>query len=679
MVFFGEENGSIPNQGPRGKPGIFPSRQEDGPSQAMAISRTKVQQPSSIALDPALEKALADSGYSAWALTILHDTKHPPSYHSSTNIDRHKSVLFHEDGWQRIQDAAVRASAARQATTQATAPSPVPEVAPTSDNVDHEPMAMTPSDADDESCPAAPLSASKRTLVLSSKPRRNRGRDAQPALNLTPRKRRHSSHSLSAESISEIAAPAAPQQRAFPVRGDFTFQISDSECVKWALRRLLDQLQQISLKALETEWIKVAEPKKQSNFPYSKKTTKGERKRNKTGPRIPQWWPIEESDYIEPHHNNKAGRTAVALALLRLRDRGSNWVDKLEFESRRVSLYFCSDKNDSKELEREQRRKRILCNIFLIAKYEEDFYFGCIDADSKVTAPDLSCVTTKSGKKKRRTNSSVQVSPRHSRATSTTTSPNSGSSPSELLSPANNLNLRDDSSYGIRSPHRLEEPPRHFLSGTPSTMPQSEHAVATLPRANAPHQPFRGHSYHGLLTTGLLDPEHSHIRARHSFDFNAKPSVSSYEGFGMDYHQTPRSQQYDVAQPPPPFAGWQNNSNLQPAYNVTASFPPRHNSLNGNYQVTESTFPGRGDFSFQAQDLMTSTAPYQDTIPVASPMSMAPPAMTRTYSQTGANGFQTANTQLPLSTSSPFQETQYREISRAGLQSFSINGHNQYQ
>ncbi|KAF2810930.1 uncharacterized protein BDZ99DRAFT_519605 [Mytilinidion resinicola] len=659
MVLVDDENCSIPGPGPRGKSSTPPSEQKDGPSQAVGKTTATAQQPPtpSIALDPAIRTALTDSSC-AWALTILHDAKRPASYYSSSNIERQKSVLFRSDGWQRIQ----RAAAARQQAPQAAPPSPLPETAPASGSVDDEP-------------------STKRALYRSSIPRPHRDNGN---LDVTPRKRRHSAHSLSAESsidMSAPATPAAPRQRALPHTGDFTFQISDSECVKWALQRLLDQLQQISLKALETEWIKVAEPKKQSNFPYSRKTPKGGRKRTKDGPRIPKWWPIEESEYIEPHHNNKAGRTAVAVALLRLRDRGSGWVDKLEAESRRVSLYFCSNKCDANELEREQRRKDVLSCIFLIARYEEDYHFGCIDADFEVTAPDIPSVSKKNVRKKARTYKSFQVSARDSRATSMA-SPSTGSSPSNLVSPARNLTLCDNSSLGIRSPHQPAESPRRFLGAMPTMISQSGHTLETLPTRTLPHgnghhQSFRDQSFHGATTTGLPDLEASHMRARHSYDYNAKPSVSPYDELGINY-EMPRNQQYEIPQSPAPFTGWQTNPNLQPTYSVSTSFPPRHNSLNGDYQVTESIFPGRSNFSFQAPDVMTSTTSYQGPVTAASPMSMAPP-MTRSYSQAGANEFQTANTPLPLSVSSPFQEGNYRENSGAGLQSYPMNGHNQYQ
>jgi hypothetical protein len=77
----------------------------------------------------------------------------------------------------------------------------------------------------------------------------------------------------------------------------------------------------------------------------------------------------------------------VALALLLLH-REEGWVDKLVQASKRVNLYFKSDKTETDpeahqyELEREKRRAKILDCIFTVAQQEEDCFFDVIGTNS---------------------------------------------------------------------------------------------------------------------------------------------------------------------------------------------------------------------------------------------------------------------------------------------------------
>jgi hypothetical protein len=262
-------------------------------------------------LDPAIQKAIASTACSAWALTLLHDNSVVSCY-SSRNIDQQKSLLFRDDGWDLVRRAVARANAAHLLAAQNAAASSVSGAAPATSHaiIDDEPMSMTASGTESGNSRHAELSSStKRTSGLPPKPRRNRNRTAQPLQHLTPRKRRHSSTSVSEGCSSQDVQLTTMKGPRFPSVGDFTFVIGDTVAVEFALTRLLNQLQQVALKALETEWIKTAEPNKQSKFPYHSK------KRAKQNPDgsieefkvdIPPWWP-PDTVYKEPHHSSKSG------------------------------------------------------------------------------------------------------------------------------------------------------------------------------------------------------------------------------------------------------------------------------------------------------------------------------------------------------------------------------------
>ncbi|KAK9376889.1 uncharacterized protein V1513DRAFT_429713 [Lipomyces chichibuensis] len=83
--------------------------------------------------------------------------------------------------------------------------------------------------------------------------------------------------------------------------------ICDREAVTALLEAKFLQLQQLVCKVVAKAWIKVIEPKKQSNHPYNK----GEEFK-------PDWWP-SEARHKEPDHLMKPERLALLVSMLRCR------------------------------------------------------------------------------------------------------------------------------------------------------------------------------------------------------------------------------------------------------------------------------------------------------------------------------------------------------------------------
>ena len=72
-------------------------------------------------------------------------------------------------------------------------------------------------------------------------------------------------------------------------------RISDNDAVTTFFETRFRQMQQLTCKVVAKAWIKVIEPKKQSNFPYNR----GEEKK-------PVWWPVG-ARHKEPDHLMKPG------------------------------------------------------------------------------------------------------------------------------------------------------------------------------------------------------------------------------------------------------------------------------------------------------------------------------------------------------------------------------------
>ena len=100
------------------------------------------------------------------------------------------------------------------------------------------------------------------------------------------------------ESQDEDARTAQGQDQ----RRAVSFCISNEEAVEEAYEIRLRQIQQMGLKKILKAWIKVAEPKKQTNYPYI-----SSREGQNREPKVPPWWPIDRVIHKEPDHINKEG------------------------------------------------------------------------------------------------------------------------------------------------------------------------------------------------------------------------------------------------------------------------------------------------------------------------------------------------------------------------------------
>ncbi|KAK4893093.1 hypothetical protein LTR27_008433 [Elasticomyces elasticus] len=158
-----------------------------------------------------------------------------------------------------------------------------------------------------------------------------------------------------------------------------SFKMHEEEKVEAFLLERIDALQQLSLKHICKEWIKVICPKKQANYPY--RNTKIEK------PEVPGWWPDEElCEWREPDHVKKDARNRLVLHLLRLRPtaaqlkewNGDNFQasDMHKFEDWTTFLESVLpdlDKILPVTEARVHKRRQLLKEIYTVARMEEEW------------------------------------------------------------------------------------------------------------------------------------------------------------------------------------------------------------------------------------------------------------------------------------------------------------------
>ena len=91
--------------------------------------------------------------------------------------------------------------------------------------------------------------------------------------------------------------------------GTKPIKLEDEKQVREYLLLLLEQLKQLGVKKVLTEWIAKICPRKQSDCPYIKSDPKWIKKHgaeNEEPPR-PIWWPIDKCKHKEPAHISKDG------------------------------------------------------------------------------------------------------------------------------------------------------------------------------------------------------------------------------------------------------------------------------------------------------------------------------------------------------------------------------------
>jgi hypothetical protein len=122
--------------------------------------------------------------------------------------------------------------------------------------------------------------------------------------------------------------------------------ISDHDAVTTFYMTRLRQMQQLMCKVVAKAWIKVIEPKKQSNFPY-----------NRGDESKPAWWP-QDVRHKEPDHLMKPERLTLLLTMLRSRRVP---IEKLEGATAEVMVQIPKE------------RIPLLNEIYQVAKQEERF------------------------------------------------------------------------------------------------------------------------------------------------------------------------------------------------------------------------------------------------------------------------------------------------------------------
>ncbi|KAK9381138.1 uncharacterized protein V2V93DRAFT_318447, partial [Kockiozyma suomiensis] len=143
-------------------------------------------------------------------------------------------------------------------------------------------------------------------------------------------------------STDEIPEPILSTQTDLP--GYYPLAISDSDAVTQFFEAKFRELQQLVCKIVAKAWIKVIEPKKQSNHPYNK----GEEYK-------PDWWP-NNARHREPDHLMKPERLLLLVSMLR-----SRRVDLKQLRSATLECALNIPKNKMELLE----------EIYYVADMEE--------------------------------------------------------------------------------------------------------------------------------------------------------------------------------------------------------------------------------------------------------------------------------------------------------------------
>ncbi|KIW09369.1 hypothetical protein, variant [Verruconis gallopava] len=133
-------------------------------------------------------------------------------------------------------------------------------------------------------------------------------------------------------------------------------RLGDENAILAYYDAILRGIQQLALKQVLKEWIKTIEPKKQKNCPYKK------------GIR-PKWWP-EQAAYKEPDHIKVEDRIHLAIGIIRHaqdpKELNGEGLAQLERVASRQDLIF-----DQEPPEKQAFRKRLLDNLFTLARHEQ--------------------------------------------------------------------------------------------------------------------------------------------------------------------------------------------------------------------------------------------------------------------------------------------------------------------
>ncbi|KAH7377993.1 hypothetical protein BKA64DRAFT_714496 [Cadophora sp. MPI-SDFR-AT-0126] len=211
---------------------------------------------------------------------------------------------------------------------------------------------------------------------------------------LAQKRRRRQPHwnSDSEESEEEFIAPLPSiKKKPTTIRID-----NDKELEKFYRARLIE-LQSTPCKILAKAFVKVVEPRKQSRYPYSKGQINA-----------PPWWPALSGTnsvrHKEPDHLFKQERIQLLIHILRMsvqpvasqhpsfQDQDIS-VQKLEDVSYEALTSWFQDPENPENI----FRAPLIKELFKVAKYEERYKNGEIDADTKISVMYLGSLEEESG------------------------------------------------------------------------------------------------------------------------------------------------------------------------------------------------------------------------------------------------------------------------------------------
>ncbi|KAL7270493.1 hypothetical protein RUND412_006800 [Rhizina undulata] len=187
----------------------------------------------------------------------------------------------------------------------------------------------------------APTSDQRRVARKSKRP-------FQADLEVSPGKRRKSStkRAIPREASSSAESNEIVANEELEYKG---LDISNSEDVFTFFNTRFRQMQQLVCKVVAKAWIKVIEPKKQSNFPY-----------NRGDESKPSWWP-PNARHKEPDHLMKPERLDLLLTMLR---------------SRKVPVQKLEDATAEVMAQIPKEKAPLLEEIYRVAKQEERYING---------------------------------------------------------------------------------------------------------------------------------------------------------------------------------------------------------------------------------------------------------------------------------------------------------------
>ncbi|KAB5570377.1 hypothetical protein GE09DRAFT_1217816 [Coniochaeta sp. 2T2.1] len=161
-------------------------------------------------------------------------------------------------------------------------------------------------------------------------------------------------------------------------------KIGDTDAVWEFYDQRFRNCQQTACKLIAKAWVKAVEPKKQSNHPYTGSDEKA-----------PDWWPRpwgptrdDKVRHKEPDHLYKKERVHLLKHILRMvvqpNHEQHNDIKKLNLNVKKledVTMDALSSFFSDKENNNNSKKKPFLKEIFKVARFEERFLNGEIDAD----------------------------------------------------------------------------------------------------------------------------------------------------------------------------------------------------------------------------------------------------------------------------------------------------------